>query len=149
MRRNPYGRKKPKRSLKRQLPEIQVENNPFLHLKKTPAELILDEGVGRPKTIFHAMVVLNELTPDGIHLFADSPFGGHQELTLNIPSLRNFFIKGRVVACTEIPVNPGIMSARSFNFRVHLTFIFNSEAEREAVREYCNYLKAAFLATAA
>lgn len=149
MRRNPYGRKKPKRSLKRQLPEIQAENNPFVHLKKTPAELILDEGVGRPKTIFQAMVVLNELTPDGIHLFSESPFGGHQELTLNIPSLRNFFIKGKVVACTEIQVNPGIMSARSFNYRVQLSFIFNSEAEREAVREYCNYLKASFLATAA
>jgi hypothetical protein len=149
MRRTPYGRKKPRRSLKRQLPEIQAEHNPFAHLKKTPAELILDEGVGRPKTIFQAMVVLNELTPDGIHLFAEAPFPGLQELTLNIPSLRNFFIKGKVISCVEIPVNPGIMSARSFNHRVELAFIFKSDAEREAVREYCNYLKAAFLASAA
>lgn len=149
MRRNPYGRNKTRRSLKRQLPAIQVENNPFAHLKKTPAELILDEGVGRPKSIFHAMVVLNELTPEGIHLFTESTFTGNQELTLNIPSLRNFFIKGKVISCSEIPVNPGIMSARNFHYRVELSFIFQSDSEREAVREYCNYLKAAFLATAA
>lgn len=149
MRRTPYGRKKPRKSLKRQLPEIHKENNPFTHLKKTPAELILDEGVGRPKTIFHAMVVLNELTPEGIHLFAESPFQGLQELTLNIPSLRNFFIKGKVVSCNETPVNPGILTARTFHYRIELSFIFQSESERQAVREYCNYLKAAYLATAA
>jgi hypothetical protein len=149
MRRSPYGRKKPRKSLKRQLPEIQAENNPFAHLKRTPAELILDEGVGRPKTIFHAMVVLNELTPVGIHLFSESPFAGHQELTLNIPSLRNFFIKGKVISCNETPVNPGIMSARSFHYRIELSFSFQTEAERDAVREYCSYLKAAFLASAA
>lgn len=149
MRRSPYGRKKPKKSLKRQLPEISLQNNPFAHLKKTPAELIFDEGVGRPKTIFHAMVVLNELTPDGIHLFSESNFQGNQELTLNIPSLRNFFIKGKVISCNETPVNPGIMAVRTFHYRIELAFIFQSDAEREAVREYCNYLKAAFLATAA
>ncbi len=149
MRRSPYGRKKATKSFKRQLPELQRENNPFAHLKKASAELILDEGVGRPKTIFQAMLVLNELTPDGIHLFSEAPFGSQQELTLNIPSLRNFFIKGRVVFCSETPVNPGIMSARAFQYRLELAFIFQSESEREAVREYCNYLKAAFLASAA
>jgi hypothetical protein len=149
MRRSHYGRKKPRKSLKRQLPEIQVQNNPFAHLKKTPVELIFDEGVGRPKTIFHAMVVLNELSPTGILLFSEAPFLGQQELTINIPSLRNFFIKGRVVSCAEIPMNPGILTARTLQYRVELAFIFQSDAERDAVREYCAYLKAAFLTSAA
>jgi hypothetical protein len=149
MRRSHYGRKKTIKSFKRTLPEIQNENNPFLHLRRTPAELIFDQGVGRPKTIFHAMVVLNELSPTGIHLFSEAPFESYQELTLNIPSLRNFFIKGRVACCGEIPINPGIVSARTYPYRVELEFIFQSDAEREAVREYCNYLKAAYLASAA
>jgi hypothetical protein len=144
-----YGRKKFQKTFKRSLPEVQQENNPFVHLRKTPAELILDQGVGRPKTIVQALVILNELTPTGVQLFSETPFYPGEEITLNIPSLRNFFVKARIVSCKERPSNPGILPTKSFRHRVGLEFDFQSESEAQAVRDYCNYLKATFLSLAA
>lgn len=147
--RDRYGRKRLRKSFKRLLPVTTSEANPFVHLKKTAAELIFDPGIGRSKSITPALVVLNELTPTGIQLFSRNSFSRHQELALNIPSLRNFFVKTRVVSCVEVPVSAGIVHAQTFSYRVGLDFIFQSETEAEAVREYCNNLKATFLTSAA
>ena len=94
------------------------------------------------------MVMLYEFQPTGIVLFSQSPFGIQQQITLNIPNLRNFFAKGRVTACKEIPLSSGILPKSAYKYRLRIQFEFANEAERKAVEEYCAYLKREYLQTA-
>jgi hypothetical protein len=119
------------------------------HLTRVTAQLIYDEGIGKPKTATPAAVVLNEVTPTGILLFSKAKFAREQQLTLNIPGIRNFYIKGKVVACKEMPLSAGLVFAQSFGYRIELKWIFRSEAERAAVQEYCRYLGTNYLDDAA
>lgn len=146
---NRFGDKKLRKSYNRLLPQDPSQSNPFLHLKRTPAELVSDQGEGQAKIIIPVMIVLNELNPRGVSLFSQSAFVGEEILSFNIPSLKSFFIKGRVVACKELAINPSILSERAYPYRVELEFIFENESEVKAVLDYCAFLKTTFLSSAA
>ena len=149
MRRSRFYRKrrvKPKTSALSVVPtEVRQSPAHSFHVRKVQAQLIVDPGVGRPKQIFDASVILNEIMPDRVMLFAEVAFPCNLRVTLNIPQVRNFFVKGKVTACKELNLNPGVLSAKVYRYRVELAYEFRSEEERKAVREYCAYLATEFL----
>ncbi|MDR3607553.1 MAG: hypothetical protein P4M08_09245 [Oligoflexia bacterium] len=116
-----------------------------LHIQRVQAQLIASQGVGAAKLMVQAMVMLNELSPVGITLFSEAQFGVDQSVTLNIPDLQNFFVKGKVTACKEVYVNPGILQKISYKYRVQIRFEFGSEVERQAVKAYCESLQKQYL----
>jgi hypothetical protein len=116
-----------------------------LHIQRAAAQIVPNQGVGTPKVVVHAMVMINEISPVGITLFSQKSFGNGQPVTLNIPDLQNFFVKGKISACQEVPMSPGILRNEPFKFRVQIRFDFGDEAERQAVKEYCLALQQQYL----
>jgi hypothetical protein len=115
------------------------------NIKRTNAELVFDPGLGRPKKITQVLLILNEFTPTRVPLFSETGFAGGEVLTLNIPSMKNLFVKGRVMACKEITVNQGIVNNKSFQYRVDFEFTFLSDSEREAIQKYYEELTESLL----
>jgi hypothetical protein len=116
-----------------------------LHIQRAAAQIVTSQGVGTPKIVVQAIVMINELSPVGITVFAQSPFGGGQSVTLNIPDLQNFFVKGRVTVSQEVPMSQGILRRLPYKYRVQIRFEFSNEAEREAVKAYCYSLQQQYL----
>lgn len=114
-------------------------------LTRVAAQLILDEGIGRPKHVIPASLLINEVTPVGARLFSRTKLTRGQQITLNIPHIHNFYIKGKVTICKELQLNPGLLAAQVFPYRIELQWIYRSQAEREAVRKYCNFLATEYL----
>lgn len=136
--------------------EAQVRRTPSEIRKAGPqrmsrvsAQLILDDGIGRSKIVYPAAILLNEMNPLGTMLFSKQKFPRDQYLTLNIPNIHNFYIQGRVVVCKELTLNAGLLTAQSLPYRVELEWIFRSDAERAAVKTYCEFLAQQYLSRAA
>jgi hypothetical protein len=119
-----------------------------LHIQRVQAQLIVTQGVGTGKAVYPAMVMLYELNATGIVLFSQNTFSMQQQITLNIPNLRNFFVKGRVIGCKEIALSAAILPRSAYRYRLRIQFEFGNEAERKAVEEYCDYLRREYLQTA-
>ncbi len=112
-----------------------------IHIQRARAQVVASQGVGSPKVVVQGMVMINELTPIGIIILAESTFAMDQPVTLNIPDLQNFFVKGKVTASQEVAMSHGILRKYPYKFRVQIRFEFGDEAEREAVRAYCEALQ--------
>ncbi len=117
-----------------------ASNKNNTRMKRTQAQLITSNGFGVPVTIIPARVVLNDMQPTEMALFATEPFEEGSVINLTIEEPRRFFITGRVVSCFSNEANTRILTQQAYHYRIRLRFLFNSMEEVVAVKEYCEYL---------
>lgn len=122
-----------------------------LHIKRTKAEIVLTEGLSMvgTGTSVPARVVLNDMSPKGLYLFASEQLALGQQIQLTLEEPRRFFAHGKVVSCQNIVMDRRVISEHQFPYRVGIEFLFRNDAERQAVLQYCQEILGDFLKEAA
>jgi hypothetical protein len=148
-----FGSKRPKRTSGRVLYGVTADNAGLQSLKRATAQIEVagaaNDG-GKKTKVVDALIILNELTPTQVSVFSESPFLGAQPVTIHIQGFRGTFtINGRITACKEIPINYGIVSKKSYHYRVEVSFVYENEQAAKNIMDYYFDLRDNFLAPAA
>lgn len=117
-------------------------NKGAIHMKRASAQIKLEHD---PAQVITSRVLLNDLTPKGVGLFAVSPLLPGSQVLLTIDQPKQMFVKGRVVWCMEFDLNSHVLSEQKFRYRVGIQFQFASEEERQALAAYVQSLGQEFL----
>lgn len=119
-----------------------------LRLQRTQAEILVKGGLGDPARIILASVVLNDLAPESLTVFAGEGLrlGEQVQVTIRLPRL--FFVSGQVTYSRAFNLEPRVFSREAFPYRLRIEFSFRSEDERQAVREHIEELQKSLLGRA-
>ena len=111
---------------------------PRLHIKRVVAELKLSAraNIGASTGVVSARVVLNDFSATGVGLFATEPVLVGTEVSLTIEHPKRFYCRARIVWCQEQITEGHILSQTPYTYRMGLQFVFESEEEETAVRQY-------------
>ncbi len=113
----------------------------FLHIKRVTAEIRTVTIPGQVPTVSPARIVLNDISPFGVGLFAEVAFAQGQEIAITFEHPKRFYVKGRVLWCEESNRGGKILSAEKFSYRIGIQFTFQSKADQDAVRAFCEELQ--------
>jgi hypothetical protein len=116
-----------------------------IHFKRTLAQLSVSHGLDAPAEVHEARLILNEINAKGVHVFISRPLSPGQEVSLLVQEPKKFFVTGQVTSCQEIFANNGILTERTFHYRIEMTFIFKTDAEKDEVKNYCEFLAKHYL----
>jgi len=110
-----------------------------LKLQRVRAELKIVDKL--ETSVTEARVVLTDITPQGLGLFATMPLPVGQEVALTLEQPKRFYVRARVTACLEHDVESHVMTHDRYSFRISVEFVFATAAERAEVEKYCDTLK--------
>lgn len=100
------------------------------------------EKLAQPTERMIVRVLLSDVTPSGVGVFAQSPVFPGSTISLTIPMKQPFYARARVTWCREVlERNSSIVSENNFRFRLGLQFVFESEQDRKAALDFYNHLK--------
>jgi hypothetical protein len=108
-----------------------------LRIRRTQAEILVTEGFASPAEVVTCRLILNELTPAGVHVYSSRYFVPGQIIALTVHAPRFFYVQATVVSCAKRSLDHRVLSDDPQSYRVDLKFLFASNEERRAVREYC------------
>jgi hypothetical protein len=123
----------------------RAESKKSFHLHRAHAQIKWTDGHGTSTRFLPARVILNDLRPESLRLFTSVPIQQGQIITLTIEHPRNFYVQARVTWCKLMPTHTPIMSAMQYLYRLHLEFLFKTNSEKAAVKNYCHEIFSNYL----
>lgn len=114
--------------------------NRSLRLPGVPVALRYAQLNAEPLVV-EGFLSLIDFTPTGMHVFLDVPVFSGQDASVTLEKPRQFFAKSRVVSCVNYLVDSKVLCEAPLAYRAGLVFKFESDAEREEVRAFCEYLR--------
>jgi Tfp pilus assembly protein PilZ len=120
-----------------------------IHLKRVKAEIksLEQADSDTPLAPSDARLLLNDLSVDGIGLFASKSFIVGQKIALVLDHPKSIEIKGKIAWCQEVISESHIMSDAPFPFRLGIEFCFESPEEKKQLEAYCETLAKDYLYT--
>ncbi len=120
-----------------QRPNPEKQRAKAMLLKKVEAQLRILAGETSfvSNEFVDVQLVLNDFAAEGARIFMPVPLPEDQFVALHMGFPRTFYVRARVHACYEAVMNPRVIQANPMPYRVWLEFVFNSESEREAVKQ--------------
>lgn len=113
-----------------------------LHLKRTHAELLIHQSMSLlPPIVVQCQVVLNDLSPNGVYVFCTSALPVGQKIQMTLEEPKRFFSRGKILSCQMMILDRKVISQQSYPFRIHVEFEFESETDRDTVRQYCEEIQ--------
>lgn len=109
-----------------------------IHIKRVQAELKVVGTINTTPHITQARVLLNDLSPKGLGLFAANPIMVGQQIALTIEEPKRFYIRGRVIWCQEHDADSHVLSPTPYSYRIGIEFVFESREEEQQVAAYCD-----------
>lgn len=100
---------------------------------------IQSQNGGEPY-IVETRLILNDMTARGVGLFVPDPILVGQEVSITLEYPRPIFLKGRVYACVEVMASGRVVSEVKCAYRLGIEFVFDSEEEEAAIREFAEDL---------
>lgn len=115
------------------------------HVKRVNAEIKALGPPQAPATVTQARLVLNDLSPRGLGLFASAPMLVGQEISLTIEEPKRFSVRGRIIWCQEYDAGTHILTDYPYHFRVGIEFLFETQEEENQVRDFCEEIERDYL----
>lgn len=112
------------------------KKGPKMRMKRIQAQLVANNGWGVAATMIPARLILNDLGPQSVTLFATDPLEMGQPVSLSIEHPRPLLVRGRITHCALFDLNSRIHSLPRFQYRLQIEFEFLNDGEAEAVRQY-------------
>ncbi len=119
--------------------------NRRFHIKRVNAEIKALATLHAPATVAQARLVLNDLGPHGLGLFASAAMLVGQEISLTIEDPKRFYVRGRIAWCQEYDADTHILTDYPYHFRVGIEFMFETEEEETQVRNFCEEIARDYL----
>jgi hypothetical protein len=104
-----------------------------LHFRRVSAQI---KVLGGMSLIHDARVILNDLSPKGLGIFAPVALHSGQEVAITLEKPRRFYVKARVVYSLAIDGAGKVITDCTYCHRVGLEFILDSPEEAQAVLEF-------------
>lgn len=102
-----------------------------LHIRRISAQ-IQDEVDG----LSRVRVLLNDLSVQGLEVFSPQALTPGTEIRVTIEQPRMLFVKARVLFSDHYNCSRRVISQQPYPYRVGIVFVFQSEQEERAVREF-------------
>jgi hypothetical protein len=112
-----------------------------IHVKRITAEIrtVSKETLNaEAQPQIKARILLNDLSPKGIGIFATAAFQMGQEIAIALPDPMQIYLRGKVVWCQEHDLQSHVISETPFSYRVGIQFLFADAAEEAAVKKFCD-----------
>lgn len=110
--------------------------------EKTIAQAESESAIGELR---EARVILNDLSPGGIGIYAPGPMYPGDKIRITLTEPRKIAVEGRVIWCQNQGFGNHVISEQSFNYRVGVQFIFDTEESRQAFVQFCEDLRQNYL----
>lgn len=134
-----YSRRKARQQAQKQNRGVR------LHMQRVTAQLKYpaDHGLGEKvaTTILPARVILNDFTPRGLTLFVPASILVGETLSITLDEPQQFYIRGKVIWVQLVESRIVCGGETNFSYRMGIEFIFESEAEAEAAKAFCDMIK--------
>ena len=101
---------------------------------------------GSPKTAGEARMLLNDISVGGVGFRCDCQFEAGQEVAIHLTAPDSIYLKGTIAWCRPVERRLAVISSQPYKFEVGVVFKFADDAEREAVKKYCDALGVALRA---
>ena len=108
-------------------------------LQRTCAQVRISR-TPEPPVILGARVILNDITPEGMHFLANGamPVGELAQITLEEP--RRIYVRARILACEEVTCERRVISVEPLSHRIKVIFVFASEEDDRDFRRFYDEL---------
>jgi hypothetical protein len=124
------------------------KNKKKFHIRRTHAQLKIVSAPEAPP-IEDVRIVLNEITPKSMNLFASNPVAVGQVAAITIEGPTRIYVRGRIVGCVEPDYESHVITDNPYSYRIAVLFLFDSDEEERAFKSYCDQLASEVLGTAA
>lgn len=111
-----------------------------MNTKRIQAELKLTNDLDKSK-INKIRIVLNDLRIEGVHVFAADLILVETEVSITFTYPKQFYLKGKVVSCTNIAADSKIISDSPVKYRIGIQFEYETPEDKVAVEEYLVQLR--------
>jgi hypothetical protein len=112
-----------------------------LHIKRVQAEIRVISGkLGQPAIITQARLVLNDISAQGVGLFAVEALTPGQTVAITLEDPYRFYVKGRVVWCQENDPESHVIHQQNFGYRVGVQFLIETPEETADVQKFLREL---------
>ena len=88
----------------------------------------------QPK-IIAAHLVLIELKPNGVNVFASEKLPIGQKLSFVLKTPRHFYCKGQVICYRDVRSDSKVIAAKPYHHRLHIKFLFENAEEQDAAKQ--------------
>lgn len=126
-------------------PKKKEQSNSTKHMKRVAAQVKIGGGMGLPPQMIQARILLNDIKPTQVDIFATQPILVGQSVALTLDEPKRFYARARVVACKEVPTERKIITPVNYNFRMGLDFIIESQAEENALKDFYHEISTKYL----
>lgn len=92
-------------------------------------------------------IVLNDLTPVGIHLFSRDPLPQGFEILISMSDPKRIDLHGRVMSCQLYNLNSKVIDSQGlpYRYRMRVEFQFATPSEKTSVQEFVTELLQQYL----
>jgi hypothetical protein len=91
-----------------------------------------------------ARVLLNDLSPHGVGLYAEQSIPNGTQITLRLEDPKEVILNGKVIWSQESP-NHKVISKKRFSLRLGVQFLFATKEEEEAFKAFWEDLQKSHL----
>jgi hypothetical protein len=116
-----------------------------LHVRRADGQIRIIEGLATSIDAIPAKIILNDFFPTHMTLYTSIPLLEGQQVSVTLSHPRVFFVKGRIVNCSNQRIGSRVLSTNPFQHRLQVVFEFQSSYERNAVLRFYKELVAKVL----
>jgi hypothetical protein len=120
-----------------------------MRMKRVQAQIVANHGWGVPATVVSARLILNDLGPKSVTVFAQHSIELGQQVTFTLEHPRPLMVRGKVTYCALLELSPRIQGNAKLPYRLQVEFDFLNDGEALAVNEYVEELHRTDLSKAA
>lgn len=114
---------------------------PKMRMKRIQTQILASNGFGMEPTQIPVRLILNDLGPQSVTLFAMSSLELGHEVALTIEYPRPLHVRGKVTYCALFDVVSRVHNPNRYSYRMQIEFEFLNDGEMIAVREYVEELQ--------
>jgi hypothetical protein len=114
---------------------------PKMRMKRIQTQILASNGFGMEPTQIPVRLVLNDLGPQSVTVFALNALELGHEVALTIEYPRPLHVRGKVTYCALFDVVSRVHNSNRFPYRMQIEFEFLNDGEMIAVREYVEELQ--------
>ncbi|MGE0616490.1 MAG: hypothetical protein AB7P04_12720 [Bacteriovoracia bacterium] len=140
------ARAKRNRAIEQKKKEAAAKLISSFHLKRVPAQIRISGGLGGVTQVVQARIVSTDLAEKRVRIFTPVELPEGLEVSITFADPQQFYIKGKVRWSREHNLHRTVMSSVNYPYRSEISFVMETEAERERVREFAHNFARRFIA---
>ncbi len=129
---------------KRRRQEQKAKKAQF-HLVRAQLEIRRGSVFGEEQDHFDGFMLLNDFAPRSLSFFSPVRLEFREIVALTVKLHKSVFVRGKVLACNEMPLTEKVFLQESHRFRVQIQLEFTGELEKKSVEKLSHAIQAQWI----